>query len=368
MSEGHHHEHAPTGIPVDPAETRRLAEEAQEAGSTPVGYFLAKAAEATTRYVRAYWLRRVDGARYMAARQEARDRLDASARRNLEADERLQGTEASLTLDRAVGNACVLKLAPGVRAPTGSYRLVRRKAGETGETGYGMPTGDTWVVQGLDMNMVHQFAVDSEDGRTGKCVRGPWLDVPIGSVSTAAIQALEQAAADQEYRERELEEARRAREHSEAVAQRRQERADGLREQQEQADIDNARRERERIEREEAHRKAVAELPLVRPRDTGVRLQGLPDGRVLAHLEWTRGTKRPLFYKTEVDGTVLGDDPGGRWSGRKPDGHRYARTVEVPKGRDVEIVIAGVTNHGDGEHRFAIPVPADLCDPDPEPD
>ena len=366
MSE-HHHQHAPPADPVDASETRRLADEATANQGTPTGYFLAKAAEATTQRARTYWLGRVDSARYFAAREKARDYLDERARENAEADTRLMGAEATVEVARIVGNACVLKLVPGVKAP-GAFSLLRRVAGETGTEGYGAPRGTQWVVQGLRMSVVHEFAVVSEDTGGHAQVTGPWLAVPIGPVSTDAIQAAERAAADQAYREREEAEAARAREHSERVAANRAQHADALREQQAQADIDNARRERERIEREEAHRKAVAELPLVRPRDTGVRLQGLPDGRVLAHIEFTRGTKRPMFYKVEVDGTVLGDDPGGQWSGRKPDGHRYTRTVEVPKGRDVVIVIAGVTNHGDGEHRFTIPVPADLCDPDPEPD
>ena len=359
------HDHSPParqGVAVNPVETKSLLAEAREAGSTQVGEYLGYAAAAETQSIRTYWLHRTDTARYFAARRVAQDYFDQRARENAEADARLMGTEATVEVARVVGNAVVLKLVPGTKAPA-SYSLVGRIAGETRGTGYGEPQFGQWVIQNLRMNAIYEFIVVSEDEGGFAQVDGPSLAVPIGNVSTDAIQAAERAAAKAAYEAREEAEAARAREYSERVAADRAERAESLRRQQEQADIDNARRERERIAREEAHRKAVAELPMVRPRDTSVRLQGLPDGRVLAHLEWTRGTKRPLFYRFELNGTVLGDDPGGRWSGAKPDGHRYTRTVEVPAGADARFTIAGVTNHGDGEHSFTIPVPADLCKP-----
>ena len=372
MSE-HEHDHEPAvlGIPVDPDETARLRAEADAEGATTVGHFLRKAEHATTLRERTFWMGKVDSARYFAELEKTRERLDQRARENMEAEARLLGTEATLELLQSVGNAVVLKLKPGEKKPPGwpaaGYSLIRRIAGETGTEGYGAPPyGDQWVPQGLRMNVVHEFAVVSEDSRSAKRITGPWLAVPIGNVSTAEIQAADRAAADKEYQEREDAEAERQRQHSADVAERRRARQEALTDQQAQADIDNAARERRRIEREEAHRKAVAELPLVRPREIAVRLRGLPDGRILADLEWLRGTKRPLYYKVKLNGTVLGDDPGGQWSGAKPDGHRYTRTVEVPKGAPAEFVIAGVTNHGDGEHAFTIPVPESLCEPEDE--
>lgn len=349
--------------PVDPEVTAALRAEAHINIGTPVGYFLAKAADAETAYVRAYWLRRVDGARHMAERQAVRDMLDRRTRENLEAEARLVATEATLEIVRTVGNAVVLKAVPGEKRPPGGYSLVRRLAGETGTEDYGPPRADHWTVQGLRMNAVHECAVVSKDDLSAKDVLGPWLAVPIGDVSAAELQEREQAEAARQYREHEAAEREKERRHAAEADQRRQDRAEALAEQQRQADADNARRERERIEREEAHRKAVEELPLVRPRDVGVRLRGLPDGRILADLEWTRGKKRCQFYRVELGGTVLGDDPGGRWSGAKSENHRYTRTLEIPKGRKVEIVIAGVTKHGDGEIRIPIDVPESLCEP-----
>ena len=365
MSE-HDHSHAPPPDPVDPDETGRLREETHQNVGTPVGYFLAKAAEAQSQRERVFWLGKVDSARYFAARDEAQDYLTHRAQQNAEAEARLFGTEASVELVRAVGNACVLRLKPGEKTP-GKWSLIRRVAGETGTEGYGPPPyGDQWVPRDLRMGTIHEFAVVSEDVGGHAQVTGPWLAVPIGSVSTATIHEAARAAAEREYREREDAEAERQREHSAKVAQQRQDHADALTRQQEQADIDNARRERERIEREEAHEKAVKELPLMRPRDIDVRLRGLPDGRVLADIGWTRGEKKPLHYKFVLNGSVLGDDPGGRWSGAKPAGHRYSRTVEVPKGKTSTVVIAGVTNHGDGEVEFPIKVKADFCEPGDE--
>ena len=348
---------------VDPTETASLQAEAEAEGSTPVGYFLTKAAASDTQSEREYWLGRVDSARYFEALERNRARLDASAVRNMDAERRLRGAEATLMLERTVGNACVLKLLRGERVPPGGYRLIRRKAGEIGTEGFGgVDYPGHWVVQGLEMNVIHEFAVVSENDVTAHSVQGPWLAVPIGSVSTQAIQAAERERAEVQYAANEAAEAERQRQHSVEVAQRRKNRRDAERQQAEQARIENARREREWAEKKAAHEKAVKELPLVRPQDIGVRLQGLPDGRVLAHIHWTRGQKKPLFYKMKVDGTVLGDDPGGQWSGGKPAGHRYTRTVEVPKGRAVKVTIAGVTNHGDGDISFPIKAPADLCE------
>ena len=364
MSEHNHsHEHTPVkqGIPVDPADTRRLYKEAHTNLGTPVGYFLAKAAEAQIKYERAYWMRRVDGARYTAKLATNRARLTQRAIENMEAENRLSGTEGSLKLERIVGNAVVLSLIPGVKAPPGGYSLVRRTAGETGTEGYGAPRGTQWVIQNLRMNTIQEFAVISQDNITAKEVQGPWLAVPIGNISTDQINAAEEARAKQEYEANEAEEAQRIKEHAEQVAQRREGRAEALREQQEQADIDNARREREIEEQRLAHEKAVSELHLVGPRNMEIRLRDTGAG-IVADIKFMRGVKAPDFYQFVVNNNVLGYYPDGRHSGRKSENHIYERSVPVIPGQDNRVHIYGSTPHGNGGNPITIPVPKSLCD------
>ena len=370
MSEhDHQHEHKARQTKygeVDPAQAARLRAEARE-NTGDVAWALQMAADSDTQSEQLFWLRKVDGFRYMADRQAARDRLDQQARRNLEADERLAGTEASLRIVRIVGNACILALVPGAKRAPGKYALARRIAGETGTEGYGAPRGDQWVVQSLRMNALHEFSVVSEDSDSAKEVRGPWLSVPIGSVSTDAINAREREKAEALYAEREAAHARAAQAHSDKVAKRRQEQADALKQQQADADAMNAKRDREWEEKKAAHEKAVRELPLTAPRDMGIRLRDLKGAGMVADISFLRGTKAPNLYQFKVDGSVLGYHPDGRHSGRKPENHRYERTVTVPRGRNVEIHIYAVTDHGDSPNKpFTIPVPQSLCDDPPD--
>ena len=351
------------GIPVEPKETRRLYEELQTTEDSIVKYFLDKAAEAQIQYDRVYWLRRVDGAKYNAQLEANRARLTQRAIENMEAENRLSGTEGSLNLERTVGNAVVLSLILGVKAPPGGYSLVRRTAGETGTEGYGAPRGIQWVVQNLKMNSIQEFAVVSNDNQTAKSVVGPWLSVPIGNISTDQIQAAEEARAQQEYEANEAEQAQRAKEYSEQVAQRREDRAEALREQQAQADIDNAQREQKIEEQRIAHEKAVSELHLVAPRDMEIQLRDTGAG-IVADIKFKRGKKAPDFYQFVVNGNVLGYYPDGRHSGRKSEDHIYERSVLVIPGIDNRIYVYGSTPHGDGGNPITIPVPKSLCDDD----
>lgn len=191
----HHHEHEHVLVTkygkVSSTETKIIQEQALKEGSTPVGYFLGKAASAKTQSERTFWLNKVDGARYMEERQKSRDKLDASAKRNMEADERLMETEASLSLKKVVGDACIVSLVMGKKEAPGGYSLIRRKSGEGGLTGYGKPRGNQWVVQGLQMDTIHEFAVVSADSETSKEVTGPWLGVLIGNISVDSVQEVE---------------------------------------------------------------------------------------------------------------------------------------------------------------------------------
>ena len=352
---------------VDPEQSLRLAAEARENIGTNVGWALQKASEAQTQSEVEFWLAKVDGFRYMAQRQIARAKLDATAIRNLQADERLAGTEASLQVDTISGDACVLAYVRGPKAPPGGYTLIRRVAGETATEGYGQPPyGNKWVPRGLRMGVVHEFAVASWDSDTAKCVQGPWLSVAIGNVSDEAIQAAEQERYRQLYMEREARHAREAQEHSDAAAQRRQDQAEALREQQEAADAMNARRDREWQEKQAAHEKAVSELSLVAPREMEIRLRDLKGAGMVADISFLRGTKAPNIYQFKVNGTVLGYYPDGRHSGRKPENHRYERTVNVPRGQNVEIHVYGVTDHGDGGDEIILHVPQSLEQDRPE--
>ena len=356
---GHAHEHRPAADPVSAGETARLKLEARRDGATPVGYFLGKAADAQTQRERTYWLGRVDSARYFAARAASREKLSESARRNMEAAQRLERTECSLRVARVVGTACVLHLVPGDREPD-SYALTRREAGESGTTGYGHPVTSgsvqMWVVQSLKMNTVHQFAVVSELD-SGHEVTGPWLSVPIGNVSTEEIQERERAEARRAYHEREADEARRAREHSERRAQERRERAEALRRQEDEARKQREEFERERIRKEKAHEKAVAELPLVAPRDLTIEVRDRGSAGVVLDISFLRGTKPCRLFQFKVGGTVLGYPPDGRYSGRKPANHRYHRTVPVQRGRTVQVQVYAVTEHGNAGEPVDVEVP-----------
>ena len=345
MSHEHQHDDAPPPDPVDAAETARMKAEAEAEGPTPVGYFLGQAANAGTQRERDYWLARVDGARYMADRQAARDDLAEKARESMEARARLIGTEASLELVRTVGNAVVLRLLPGERAPAG-FSLVRRLAGETGTEGYGAPRGDQWVVQGLRQDAVHEFAVVSEDRGGHAEVRGPWLAVPIGDTSTAEIQDRQRAEADQQAREQRERQEQAAREHSERVARERAERRERDRQAAEQARLEREQMERDRIRREEEHARAVEELPLMAPRNLTweLRDQGLPT--MTLDVSWQRGERMPKLFQFKLNGSVLGYS--GEYDGVKPADHIYRRTVQVPRGQVSRLEVYAVTPHGDG--------------------
>lgn len=348
--------------PVDPDVTARLRAEAHEEGDTPIGYFLSRAAEAATQTERSYWMGRVDGARYFAARQEARDDLADRARENMEAEARLLGTEAAVVIVRTVGNAVVLRLIPGDRQPGGGYSLIRRKSGETATTGYGAPQQLTdysqWVVQGLERDTAHEFAVVSEDGATSHEVTGPWSLVRIGSVSTADVQADAEAEADQQYREAEAAEAERQRQHSEKVARERAARAAAIKEQEAAAAAERERLERDRLQREEIRKRALEELPLVTPREVQMQLrdQNLPT--ITMDISFRRGAKMAKLYQFKVNGSVLGYS--GEWDGVKPDSHIYRRSVELPRDKTSEVVVYGVTEHGDADVTRTLYVPRSL--------
>lgn len=359
----HDHAHGPAiaaADPVDAGETADLRGEAKANAGTPVGYFLGRAAESGTGRERTYWLGRVDSARYFAARAEARARLDARARANLDADERLLATEASVELARTVGNAVVLRLVVGERPAPGGYSLIRRLAGESGTEGYGAPRSNQWVVQGLRMNVVHEFAVVSADEGSAKEVQGPWLSVPIGTVATADIQAAQVAAARREYQAREAAEAARAHEHSEAVTARRQKRAADIAAQGAAAREANERRDREHAARMAAHRKAVEELPLVEPRDVQLHLRDQGAAGMVCDVSFRRGEKPGRLWQFKVNGSVLGYPPDGRYSGRKSPDHVYRRSVPVHRGMVNEIAVYAVTDHGDARSAHKIDVPETL--------
>ena len=357
----HNHEHGPSvqGSPVDPEETKRLRAEALAAGTTKVGWALGKAADAKTQYRRTFWLGKVDSARYMEVRAKAREKLSRTARRNMEADARLLGTEAEVNHKRTVGNAVVLVLVLGDKAPAG-FTLIRRISGETGTEDHGPPRAGQWVVQGLRMNVVHEFAAVSHDGPTAKSVNGPWIAVPIGKVSTKKIQDAEKAEAIREHQEREAAEREKERQHAEEAARRRREQEEARRKQEEAARKDRERREREWERKKAAHEKAKSELHLVGPRDlkTELRDRGLP--LMDMDITFKRGKKAPDIYQFQLNGTVLGYYPDGRHSGRKRADHVYRRTVQVPRGQTTILHVYGVTKHGDGGEPIEVKVPKSL--------
>ena len=339
------HEHMPVADPVDRAQTERLRRDAREAGSTSVGYFLGKAAEAPTQKERTYWLNRVDSALYFEARAKYREYLDARTRESLDADRRLVGTEATLVADRIVGNAVVLRLVPGLSTPAGGYSLVRRLAGKTGLTGYGADRNGQWVVQKLQSNATHEFAVVSQD-TTAREITGPWLSVVIGTVTTREIQAGQEAEAKRQYEAAEAAEREKQRLHSERVARERRERAEAIERQKEEARVNRERMERQRIEREETHRKAVERLPFTAPRlmQFNLRDQNLP-GMTL-DISFRRGEDTCQMFLFKVNDTVLGDPPDGSYSGRKNPNHVYRRSVQLPRGRTSTVQVYSVTPHG----------------------
>lgn len=349
-----HHDHAPAHLqhaeadPVDPDQTARLlalSGEPEHAG-TPIAYFLSEAAAARTRYARRYWLRRVEGAEHNLERAKGRERLAAAARRSLEAWEETAGTEAQLSVDRIVGNSVVLRLIPGLKRPTGHYSLERRRAGERGTTDEGRPRewkgSHFWTVQQLDMGAVHEFAVCSNHDGGHAWVTGPWLAVPIGTVSTKTIQDADAAEAARERDEAFAQ----AAEHTARVQRERVERAEALEAQGEAARAANERREAEIAAKMELHRQAVEELPQCAPRDMTVNIRKAGK-MLLADIRFKRGLKAPDIYQFKVNGTVLGYFPDGRHSGRKPLDHVYERTVELPQGVVSRVEVYGVTKHGD---------------------
>lgn len=361
MNHEHNHEHIPEEVfrevsrdPVDPTETERLKTQAFKAGSASEGYFLQQAANSKTKYERAYWMRRVEGARHNIERQKARDKLAAATQRNLDADMRLEGTERSLEIVRIVGNAAVLKAAklfPGenlkdAKQAPGGYSLVGRIAGRKGEFAWGnrkpLKNCNSLVVHGMQKNMLYEFCLVSNDDQTAKESRGPWLDVRFGSVDLNAINRKREEEARAEYLANESEEQRKIRESKAAAFARNRKAQEQLQEQQKQADLDNARRERERIEREKAHEKAVKELPLTAPREVRHYL----DQYNHLVVSFRRGVKRCLHYRFTLNGSVMGDPPDGSYSGSKAASHRYERKITLRPGENT-LEIAAVTNHGD---------------------
>lgn len=144
-----------------------------------IKYYLDKAHKATSKRIYDFWMGKVDSARYFLARQEAKEKLAQRAKENVEAENRVAPTKASLSLERIVGNAVILKIVRGYKEAPGGYILIRRKKGETATEGYGrFSYPDHWVVQGLAYT-IHEFAVVSEDDISAKQVIGPWLEVTI---------------------------------------------------------------------------------------------------------------------------------------------------------------------------------------------
>lgn len=358
MEHAHHHQHEAVIDPVDADETQRLRDEAAKAGSTPVGYFLGKAVDAATQRERDYWLGRVDSARYMAKRQAWRDRMTEKARLNAEAEEQLVGTEASLELVRMVGNAVVLRLVPGTHEPSG-YSLVSRLADEEATTGHGPPMFGQWVVQDLRMDEEHEFAVVSE-GDGGQQVMGPWLEVVIGEESTDDIQAAQQAEAERQYEEHEAAQAEAQRQHSANVAKQRIERQKEIEEQIEAARIKRAEIERNRLRRMEERKRGLEKLPHTAPRHMQLNLRDQNMDDMTLDISFVRGTERPQLYQFQVNGTVLGYPPDGRYSGGKPESHVYRRSVQVPRGAVTTLRVYGVTPHGDAGEELVIDVPDEL--------
>ena len=358
----HHHEHEPpvpdrSGDKVDPDQTERLLALAGEHPGTPLAHFAFQAAKAAKPYDRAYWLRRVEGAEHNAERARAKAKLAAAERDALERWERTAGTEAELNVRRVIGNGVVLGLVPGMKRPTGGYSLTWRRQGETRGTGEGRPIpdgkgGHQWVVQGLPLGEVVEFTAVSEDESGYTEVTGPVLAVPIGVVTTAAVNAAAAAEAKREHDEAEA----AAAEETARVQRERLERAEALQAQGEAARAANVRREAEALHRRKVHREAVAELPRCAPRELSYKLRDTK-GPLLCDITFRRGLKAPDIYQFRVNGTVLGYFPDGRHSGRKPPDHLYRRTVEIPRGRPSRIEVYGVTRHGNAEGGLVIGEP-----------
>lgn len=334
MSHHDHHESSVEG--VNSAETEKLKKEAKEAGSTSVGYFLGKAAESQTQKERDFWLGKVDSARYFAERKKVKEKLSASAIRNMEADIRLMETESSLELVRTVGNACVLKLIKGKKEPTDGWRL------QSGGTDYGRPMGNQWVVQNLKMDVTYHFHVSSEDAESGKNVTGPVLEVPIGNVSTAEINKKQKEQAEAEHAAREAARLAKEKELEEQRAAERAAQAEAIKRQEAEAAKERAEMDKRIKDQKEAHDKAVRELPLTGPQNLKIKVKGLR-----AKISFEAGSKRCLFFRFTLNGSVLGAPPDGRYNGKRA-GHKYRRTVVLNEGTNT-IEVASVTNHGDHE-------------------
>lgn len=368
MTDTHDHDHdhdeeiaSPVvrGIPVDPEETARLKAEATEAGATPVGYFLGRAVDAETTYKRAYWMRRVDGARALEKRQEALEYLDQRARENVEADARLQGTEAELEVARVVGDAVILVLLPGEKSP-GKYTLVSRLQGETGLTGHGADIGGRWVVRGLRQDAVNEFAVVSEDVKTGKELTGPWVGVPVGNVTLEAVNKAEEAEARRASEEAAAAEAEKQRQHEELAAQRRAAHQEQIKAQEAEAARVREQMARDLKERMIAHQKALERLPMAAPRHIQYHLRDQGAAGMSLDISFMRGPVRAEIFQFQVNGTVLGYPPDGRYGGGKPTDHVYRRSVVVPRGQTTVVKVYAWTRHGTAGEAHEIHVPRQL--------
>ena len=355
MEHHDHDHHFEPAAKVDPDQTARLKVLALDHEGTPLAHFAYQAAKAPTPYARAYWVRRLEGAEHAMERAEGRERLAQAERASLERWERTAGTEASLALDRVVGNGVVLKLVPGLKRPTGGYSLVRRRAGETRGTGEGRPQPDgegglQWVVQDLPLGEVAEFVAVSEDESGHAEVTGPVLAVPIGDVSTDVINAAAAAEAKREHDEAEA----AAAEHTARVQRERIEHAEALQAQGEAARAANERREAEIAAKMELHRQAVEDLPKCAPRELNYKVRALPGGAVVCDVSFRRGLLAPDIYQFALNGSVLGYYPDGRHSGRRAPDHLYQRSIEIPPGRTSRIRVYGVTKHGDAEVAFDV--------------
>ena len=342
---------------VDAEQTARLKADAAKVKGTPLAYFLLRAAGAQTDKERKFWLNKVDSALYFEARKKYQRYLDQRSRENFEADLRLAGTEASVILIRTVGNACVLELQKGMKQADG-YSLIRRTQGEATTEGYGDPfTNGQWVIQNLQMGVVHQFAVVSEDDNSNKEVQGDWLEVSIGSTTTAEIQQRERAEADRQYQAAEEKQRREQADHVAKVAARRKARAEAIKRQEEEARIERERIERERIAQEKRYELEKSRLHEIAPRDLQLQLRENELGDMQLDITFERGLRTCDIYQFQLNGSVMGYYPDGRHSGRKRSGHRYHRTLTVLRGRVNTLRVYGVNDWGDAGELLEIHVP-----------
>ena len=341
--------------------TIQLRKEAEENIGTSLGYFLHKAAECETQSERSYWLNRVDSAKYMAARQVARDKLSESARRNIEADEKLFGTEAELEVKRVVGNAVVLQLLPGQKEPD-KYSLVRRKFGEQSTEGYSAPRGNQWVIQNLQMNTLHQFAVVSELSSHNKQITGPWIDVSIGNVDAQSIYNEELRKEKERYRKSEEAEAEKQRLHDERMRKQREDHNEQLKRQREQAKIERDKAEKLRIEREKEYERQMADLHKIKPTLTNFYFTDKwPDSpTMMLHIEYIRGEKMAKKFFTKLNGTVYGEAHDGVVA----KDFVMKKDLPVPRGTTAHLELYGWNQWGRATVERDIEVPQSLS---PEP-